>query len=479
MKIIAYAIGQIYEQYKDKIQWENIVAIADEKFAVRQMVDQFLALPAQDINTVSYDYVAIFSKTYYERIKRDLIGKNNVPEEKVVPWKEVLIESEKEGYNSSQFIAEYLKTHYEHFILDVGMSILSKSVLHTGELETNYDLVVDGVLSESAIQNASLYENVYSDLDAVKDTYDLIFLSNLGDAVSQMEILVEKVSNKLLFHSSYIKDKENVDKILNYFDSVNWKIERMATIEGILWIVSKKKIIENTKVKIYVVTHKKYYVKTDELYQPICVGEYVQDGFLTEKEGGNISFLNKKINECTALYWIWKNTDSEYVGLNHYRRYFYNNAMRNTGNYLNEERIKELLQKYDILLPLTEPMVNMVEIERLRNSMNNTIFEEGYRLVREGIRKHQPDYLETFDDVMQSHNIFVCNMFVTKREILNRYCEWLFSFLVEVANSIDVTGYDEYSQRVIGFFAERMWSVWLRKNRVKIMELPYDYDING
>ena len=111
--------------------------------------------------------------------------------------------------------------------------------------------------------------------------------------------------------------------------------------------------------------------------------------------------------------------------------------------------------------------------------MNNTIFEEGYRLVREGIRKHQPDYLETFDDVMQSHNIFVCNMFVTKREILNRYCEWLFSFLVEVANSIDVTGYDEYSQRVIGFFAERMWSVWLRKNRVKIMELPYDYDING
>ena len=104
MKIIAYAIGQIYEQYKDKIQWENIVAIADEKFAVRQMVDQFLALPAQDINTVSYDYVAIFSKTYYERIKRDLIGKYNVPEEKVVPWKEVLIESEKEGYNSSQFL---------------------------------------------------------------------------------------------------------------------------------------------------------------------------------------------------------------------------------------------------------------------------------------------------------------------------------------------------------------------------------------
>lgn len=74
---------------------------------------------------------------------------------------------------------------------------------------------------------------------------------------------------------------------------------------------------------------------------------------------------------------------------------------------------------------------------------------------------------------MNGHSAFLCNMFVTRREILNRYCEWLFSFLIEAAEAIDVEGYDSYSQRVIGFFAERMWTVWLRKNKLKIKELPY------
>ena len=93
--------------------------------------------------------------------------------------------------------------------------------------------------------------------------------------------------------------------------------------------------------------------------------------------------------------------------------------------------------------------------------------------MRKGIEKHQPEYLQIFDDVMNGHSAFLCNMFVTRREILNRYCEWLFSFLIEAAEAIDVEGYDSYSQRVIGFFAERMWTVWLRKNKLKIKELPY------
>ena len=185
--------------------------------------------------------------------------------------------------------------------------------------------------------------------------------------------------------------------------------------------------------------------------------------------------MNEKINECTALYWIWKNTSHDYVGLNHYRRYFYNNSMKNTGNYLNKEVVSNLLDKYDLILPETHPMsVEMKEIDRLRTTMDIHAFETGYTLIRKAIKSNQPDYLQVFDDVMNSHNIFVCNMFVTKHEVLNAYCEWLFSFLIEVAEEIDVSHYDDYSKRVVGFFAERMWTVWLRKQKLRIKELPYD-----
>ena len=34
-------------------------------------------------------------------------------------------------------------------------------------------------------------------------------------------------------------------------------------------------------------------------------------------------------------------------------------------------------------------------------------------------------------------------------------------------------GQSDYSKRIIGFFAERMMTVWVIKNRLKVKELPY------
>ena len=62
---------------------------------------------------------------------------------------------------------------------------------------------------------------------------------------------------------------------------------------------------------------------------------------------------------------------------------------------------------------------------------------------------------------------------MTRRDILNRYCEWLFSFLIDAASNLETASYDPYSQRVMGFFAERMMTVWLRKQRLNIKELPW------
>ena len=111
--------------------------------------------------------------------------------------------------------------------------------------------------------------------------------------------------------------------------------------------------------------------------------------------------------------------------------------------------------------------------EETGKSINQELCEKAYILFRSKIIEKQPNYVQAFDSVMEGNSIFLCNMFVIKREILERYCEWLFSFLLEVAEEMDVEGYDSYSQRVTGFFAEQMWTVWLRKNRLRIKELPY------
>ena len=60
----------------------------------------------------------------------------------------------------------------------------------------------------------------------------------------------------------------------------------------------------------------------------------------------NISHLNSKLNECTAIYAYWKNLmkDADYIGFNHYRRLF---------------RIEDLndIAEYDVIDAKPIPMV--------------------------------------------------------------------------------------------------------------------------
>ena len=82
------------------------------------------------------------------------------------------------------------------------------------------------------------------------------------------------------------------------------------------------------KLKIIVCAHKAdEHIKTDEPYFPLQVGKELHPlldlGFACDNTGDNISSKNPSYCELTALYWGWKNIhDVEYLGLNHYRRYF-------------------------------------------------------------------------------------------------------------------------------------------------------------
>ncbi|MBR0287536.1 MAG: hypothetical protein IJQ82_01010, partial [Selenomonadaceae bacterium] len=54
-------------------------------------------------------------------------------------------------------------------------------------------------------------------------------------------------------------------------------------------------------------------------------------------------------------------------------------------------------------------------------------------------------------------------------------CKWLFSFIIdateEILRRIDLASFPFSPRRLIAFFVERMLTVWLRKNRLRIKEL--------
>lgn len=71
---------------------------------------------------------------------------------------------------------------------------------------------------------------------------------------------------------------------------------------------------------------------------------------------------------------------------------------------------------------------------------------------------------------METKLVSIGNMWITRKDIYDRYCCWLFDILFEVENRLDMTGYDAYQQRVFGFLSERLLRIWLIMQRERIWE---------
>ena len=52
-----------------------------------------------------------------------------------------------------------------------------------------------------------------------------------------------------------------------------------------------------------------------------------------------------------------------------------------------------------------------------------------------------------------------------KKKIMNKYFSFIFPLFSRLEKLIDITDYDNYQKRVFGFIAERLFNVWLHKNR--------------
>lgn len=219
--------------------------------------------------------------------------------------------------------------------------------------------------------------------------------------------------------------------------------------------------------RIYIAAHKEFEKVTMEPgYIPLHVGRAGKAdlGYVGDDTGDSISEKNKSFCELTGLYWIWKNVQCNITGLCHYRRYFVQ------GNHiLTINEAEQYLQVYDIIISLsTAPSVG----EGIRDQYTKCHNKKDLDIVGEVIAEKCPEYSKAFEHCMNSRLISWANMIVAKKEVFDAYCQWLFTILLEVDKRIDVSGYDDYQKRVIGFLGERLLHVWLLNQKLRVCELP-------
>jgi hypothetical protein len=241
------------------------------------------------------------------------------------------------------------------------------------------------------------------------------------------------------------------------------------------------KNVINDKLVILVVAHKKCVIKEKPYYIPLQVGKEGKQslGFIGDNTGDNISFKNSYYCELTAIYWAWRNINSQYIGLNHYRRFFFNglnyfflyNILLRKVDYsrfiLTGKHALKLLHKYDIILPTKRNIGENSVWEQYKKYHNINDLQKAKKI----IKLLYPEYMNSFEKVMSGRKIFQFNMFITKREILNRYAQWLFRILFKLEEESDLVNYSSYQQRLFGFIGERLFNIWIDHNRLKVKYL--------
>ena len=322
-----------------------------------------------------------------------------------------------------------------------------------------------------AVEN--LYRKIYRTLaDCRFKFFDALLLTaertpaEFIDALIETDALTENIF-------VFVRRGSALESWLAANENIFEKVSRFPAVNG-CWAKLKK--FARNDFKIYVVTHKDAKLETLPAgYKIIHAGHALAKekfGYLGDDTGDNISQFNRYLNEITALYWIWKNTEHAIIGLCHYRRFF----TADGKNFLTETKAREILQDYDVIVVKESFFLfNQRELKSLVCGGDLNEFVE--EIFRKHIATKQPDYLDAFDYVSSSYAEFMYEMFITRREIFNAYCEWLFSFVIDVMKEVlaktNIAAIDNPRKyRVVGLICERLMTAWLMKNNLRLKALP-------
>ncbi|ASQ29973.1 putative two-domain glycosyltransferase, family 8 (DUF4422, ATP grasp domains) [Campylobacter avium LMG 24591] len=259
-------------------------------------------------------------------------------------------------------------------------------------------------------------------------------------------------------------------------------------------------------IKILVGYHKPAVLLKDEILTPIHLGralatEASKDGKLSQEDyewmcenmigddtGDNISHLNRYFCELTGIYWAWKNYDKlgnpDYIGFMHYRRQF----VFDDEKYFNENRqfaynhilsIKEKLKfdnkflAYDLIIPYSENVVS-----RGYKNVRDQFYKSPHHNIKD--LELAIDYIEhkysQMSYALKTYFYGSCgyfyNMFVLKKNLFFKYCEFIFELGFELQNLIK-------DERSIAFVLERISGFYFYYislyNHIKFYELPVAY----
>lgn len=182
----------------------------------------------------------------------------------------------------------------------------------------------------------------------------------------------------------------------------------------------------------------------------------------------SISGRNRRYSEATAMYWVYRHLDSEYVGIEHYRRRLD----------ICDDMYSDLMDS-GIDMITTSPMFMKHSSENGRNMS----IEEHFRLTHYStdwdlfmgiLKKQAPNDYDLAVECFNRAPFHPCNINVYRSELYHEFSEWAFPICDDFYHrSPEKT--DIFQHRDVGYIMERLSHLFVIKMRQagkNIYEVP-------
>lgn len=268
-------------------------------------------------------------------------------------------------------------------------------------------------------------------------------------------MLMERESGQALFRvvNSEFDNLKEETCLKERFEKTYGKIRMLSHEEH---AAVSERVLRQYAVEMYVVTSHFDKTKVEDMrlggFTLIQVGADLTDirkDCLCDNTGDNISCKNQDYCECTAIYWLWKNTKHQkYVGISHYRRRLM----------LCDDIVKELEnKKIKAIMPVPEfCSVNV------KHFMEQFIRKEDWNYLKEAVMDYDIEYRTIFEQYENTNYFFPCNIFLFERSWFDRYCEFAFFVTQKIENEYlrkNIIREDRY----LGFIFENLTSVFVMR----------------
>ena len=167
---------------------------------------------------------------------------------------------------------------------------------------------------------------------------------------------------------------------------------------------------------------------------------------LQDNTGENISQKNQQYCEMTAVYWVWKNSQHEWTGIEHYRRRLLVEPGMLTGG-------------IDAILPL--PYICYPNtVAQFRRFVSEDVFQALLR----ALKALYPKEYDSYQKILYGPYQYTYNLVCAKRPVFCDYCQWFFS-ITEYMETMGEDVPEIKHTRALSYVAEALTNLYFMYNR--------------